>query len=219
VEPLFIACDFDGTITQRDTLHVIVETFGEGGVWGSIEPRLRAGEITLEEAMERQFAEVRATPEEVRRTVLREAPLRPGFHEFLDWARDRGHRVAILSSGFRSVIEAVLAAGGVTGVPIHSHEARFSPEGCRLVWSDRGERCELCGRPCKRHDLAGHLRGERLVYVGDGISDRCAAKMADLVFARDGLAEHLAAEGHPYLPFEDFFEVRERLEPPAIRAA
>lgn len=219
VRPLLIACDFDGTITQRDTLHAIVEAFGGWGVWDEIEPRLRAGELTLEQAMERQFAEVRSTPEAVRELVLREAPLRPGFAELVEWARRNGHRLVVLSSGFRSVIDAILAEGGVRGLAIHSHEARFSAEGCRLVWSDRGERCRICERPCKRHDLVAEWRGEPLVYLGDGISDRCAARMADLIFARDGLADYLAGERVAYLPFEDFFEVRARLELPIARAA
>ena len=219
MERLLIACDFDGTITQRDTLHVIVETFGAPGVWGAIEPALRAGELTLEQAMERQFAQVRATRDEVLEAVLREAPVRAGFHEFLAWVGERGHRLVVLSSGFRTVIDAILANAGIADLAIHSHEARFSAQGCELVWSDRGERCEHCGRPCKRHDLARYRRGERLVYVGDGISDRCAARAADLVFARDGLAEHLRAEGVPFVPFEDFFEVRAVLEPRAVRAA
>ena len=59
MKPLLIACDFDGTITCRDTLHVIVESFGERGVWERLEPRLRVGEITVEQAMQIQFAEVR----------------------------------------------------------------------------------------------------------------------------------------------------------------
>lgn len=219
MDRLLIACDFDGTITQRDTLHVIVETFGARGVWGAIEPALRAGELTLEQAMQRQFAEVRATRDEVLEAVLREAPIRAGFHELLAWVEDRGHRLVVLSSGFRTVIDAILAKAGIAGLTIHSHEARFSAEGCELAFSDRGERCEHCGRPCKRHDLALHRRGERVVYLGDGISDRCAAQAADLVFARDGLAEHLRAEGVPFVPFEDFFEVRAVLEPRAVRAA
>jgi 2-hydroxy-3-keto-5-methylthiopentenyl-1-phosphate phosphatase len=225
VESLLIACDFDGTITQRDSLHLIVEEFGTPGVWAEIEPRLRAGELTLEGAMERQFAAVRATPEEVRELVLREAPLRPGFPEFVDWARRSGHRLVVLSSGFRTVIDAVLGTAGLGDLHVHSHDARFSRAGCRLLWSDRGTPCAECGRPCKRHDLAGARRPgrdgrlERLVYLGDGISDRCAALSADVVFARDGLAEYLAAREVPFAPLEDFFAVRARLEAPAAHAA
>jgi 2-hydroxy-3-keto-5-methylthiopentenyl-1-phosphate phosphatase len=63
------------------------------------------------------------------------------------------------------------------------------------------------------------MGGEPLVYIGDGVSDRCAARMADLVFARADLARDLAADGLPFVRFEDFVEVRERLEAPSILAA
>lgn len=219
MENLLIACDFDGTITERDTLHLIVEAYGAPGVWDAIEPRLRAGALTLEQAMQEQFAAVRASADEVRALVLREAGLRRGFAEFVAWARADGHRLVVLSSGFRSVIDALLAHWGLADLEVHSHDARFSPDGCRLVWTDRGERCALCGRRCKRGEIARRRAGEPLVYIGDGVSDRCAARMADLVFARADLARDLAADGVAFVPFEDFVEVRERLERAAPLAA
>ena len=146
--------------------------------------------------MQEEFATVRATPEDVRELVLREAGLRRGFREFVHWARERDHRLIVFSSGFRSVIEAALAHWEIEGLEVVSHEARFSLDGCRLVWSDRGEVCEECGRRCKRHDLRRRSRGERMVYIGDGISDRCGARMADVIFARAMLADDLAG-GHP----------------------
>lgn len=220
METLLIACDFDGTITRRDTLHLIVEEYGTRGLWQAIEPRLRAGEVTVEQAMQEEFASVRATPAQVRELVLREAGLRPGFRELVAWADERGHRLVVVSSGFRTVIDALLAHWGLGDLPVTSNEALFSADGCELVWADRGEACGECGNRCKRHDLRGHLRaGERLVYLGDGISDRCGARMADLVFARDHLARDLAADGVPFIPFEDFVEVRQRLDARAALAA
>jgi 2-hydroxy-3-keto-5-methylthiopentenyl-1-phosphate phosphatase len=49
------------------------------------------------------------------------------------------------------------------------------------------------------------------VYVGDGYSDRCAAELADLVFARRGLARYLDERGLAYEPFDDFHQIAERL--------
>jgi 2-hydroxy-3-keto-5-methylthiopentenyl-1-phosphate phosphatase len=219
VEKLLIACDFDGTITQRDTLHLIVGRYGDEGLWQAIEPRLRAGEMTLEQAMQEEFAGVRATPEQVRELVLREAGVRAGFPELVGWARRRGHRLVVLSSGFRSVIDAVLGSVGLGHLEIASHEAEFSPQGARLVWSDRGERCAVCGRRCKRHDVRARRAGEVLVLIGDGVSDRCVAKMADVVFARAHLARDLVLDGVPFTPFDDFHEVREALEARTTLAA
>ena len=219
VETLLIACDFDGTITERDTLHLIVEAYGTHGLWEEIQPRLNAGEVSLEQAMQEEFDSVRATPEQVRELVLREAGLRRGFPEFVRWARERDHRLIVFSSGFRSVIEAALEHWGIAGLQVVSHEARFSAEGCRLVWSDRGDVCEECGRRCKRHDLRRHSRGERLVYIGDGISDRCGARMADVIFARAMLADDLERDSIRFIRFEDFDGIRERLDSPSTLAA
>ena len=205
-----LVCDFDGTITERDTLHVIVQRYGTPGVWEAIEPRLRAGEITLERAMEEQFAGVRATPDEISRLVAGQTGVRAGFHELVAWARGQGWGIAVLSSGFRSVIEEFLERAGLGDLPVEAHEARFGPDGTEIVWSELGGiPCDLCGRRCKRHDLEHHRAGhDTVVYVGDGVSDRCAAPAADVVFARDGLAAYLDEVGVPYTPFDDFDDVR-----------
>lgn len=213
MKPLLIGCDFDGTITQRDTLHVIVEAYGAANLWAELEPRLRSGEITVEQAMQEEFAAVRATPEQVREVVREHAPLRPGFPDFVRWCDHAGHRLIIFSNGFRSVIEPVLDDADLGHLEVVAHDAAFSADGCRLIWSARGSRCELCGRPCKRRPLRERWHGEQLVYLGDGISDRCVSLLADVIFARDGLAEHLAGEGVAYVPFDDFHQVRALLDP------
>ncbi len=135
------------------------------------------------------------------------------------WSRGQGHRFIVFSSGFRTVIQTTLDHWGLGDLEVVSHEALFTRDGCRLVWSDRGEACAECGRRCKRHDLRLRLRGERLVYIGDGISDRCGARMADVVFARDDLARDLSADGLAHIPFDDFTEVREWLQADASLAA
>lgn len=208
---LVIACDFDGTITRRDTLHLIVDTFGERALWDAIEPCLRSGAMTIEEAMQREFATVRTTPEEVRDLVRAEAGLRDGFTDFVAWARAAGHRLVVLSNGFASVIADVLERAGVGDLPVRSHDIEFTPEGSRIRWSHRGERCALCNRPCKRFDLDQWRTGAPVVYVGDGVSDRCVALAADTVYARDGLAEYLTEIDRPFRPFEDFVQLRNDL--------
>ena len=83
------------------------------------------------------------------------------------------------------------------------------PTGWRSTFLER-EACEVCGEPCKRVALAGVAP---YVFVGDGVSDRCASLAAERVFARSGLAQYLAASGVAYEPFETLHDVREALEP------
>ncbi len=208
MKALLIACDFDGTVTQRDTLHVIVEAFGDPQVWDALEPALHAGEMTVEDALTRQFATVHATPDDVRRIVAARAPMRRGFVDFIDWARGEGHEVLVLSNGFRSVIEPVLDDAGLHDLEVVANDCSFSSEGAVIRWDDRGPRCTACDRPCKRAPLAERRAGRTTVMIGDGISDRCVAGVADRVFARDFLARDLASRGRPFTHFDDFDQVR-----------
>ena len=47
----------------------------------------------------------------------------------------------------------------------------------------------------------------RVVMIGDGYSDYCAARLADASFARAAMRDHCDANGVAYIPFEDFHDV------------
>lgn len=209
VAPLLLAVDFDGTITLRDTLHVIVDEYGRAGVWDELEPDLLAGRITIEQAMAEQFRTVTATPDEIAALIRAQAGVRDGFADLVAFAEQRGHRLVVMSAGFRSVIDLVLGDLDLGHLEVTSNEAIFSADGCELVFSDaRGEICELCDRRCKRHQVQQRVDGhEAVIYVGDGISDRCVSGLADLVFARAGLAAWLDERERDYIAFDDFHQV------------
>lgn len=210
METLCIACDFDGTITERDTLHVIVEHFGQRSVWDALEPDLRSGAITVEQALQAEFDTVRADLTQVHETLRLHAPVRAGFREFVEWAHSRGHDLFVCSNGFRSVIEPILDDAGVD-VPVIANDATFTANGTTITWQDRGRRCDLCDRPCKRAPMRVRAGGRRLVMIGDGISDRCGAGLADVVLARAGLAQDMRDQGRTFIPFNDFHDVRAAL--------
>ncbi|MCB0881528.1 MAG: MtnX-like HAD-IB family phosphatase [Thermoleophilia bacterium] len=215
---LVIACDFDGTITERDTLNLLVREFGDGAVWDAMEPDVRAGRTSVEHAMQAEFATVRVSEADAVRWVREHAGIRAGFTECVAWARAHGHGFVVLSNGFGVLIRDVLGGLGLGDLPVHSHECAFTPEGSAIAWTERGEPCPLCSRPCKRHDLA-RVRGDaRVVYVGDGISDLCVAQAADIIYARADLADYLKSRGVPFRPFRDFHQIVTDLSPPTDAA-
>ena len=205
---LFVACDFDGTITLHDTLSLVVDRWAPG-VWQTIEGRLFSGEITLLDAMDEEFRQVRATEAEVIEYVVARAGIRPGFAEFVQWLSARGDRLIVVSAGFRVLIDPILQKAGLGNLHVHAGDALFGPGGTILSYPPSQKECVSgCGH-CKSETIAAHgpFAGP-VVYLGDGYSDRCAAVEADVCFARDGLARYLDGQGVPYQPFEDFFEVR-----------
>jgi 2-hydroxy-3-keto-5-methylthiopentenyl-1-phosphate phosphatase len=195
--------DFDGTITEVDLLQQVSQHFGEPKVVDAVEQALRDGEITLREEITREYSTVRADLDEVLDWILARARIRAGFDELLSLVRESGWSVRILSSGFVELIGPVLAHAGIEGIEILANGVDPSPDGWRVQWRDESV-CAECGEACKRAGLP--IDGE-VVYVGDGISDRCAARAADRVFATRGLARYFDEHGLPYERFDDFHDI------------
>ncbi len=188
-----IVVDWDGTVTEVDGLHLVLLEFGDARVYEQHESRL-GRELTLHEVIAGEFRTVRAPVDEVAAWMRVNARLRAGFVEFA-----HRHRPLVVSSGFHELIEPVLEREGLQ-LEVRANRLDARPDGWRVVFRN-ADPCRVCGEPCKRADVA-HL--ENLVYVGDGFSDRCVALAAARVFARDGLAAYLAAQGVSFERFENF---------------
>jgi 2-hydroxy-3-keto-5-methylthiopentenyl-1-phosphate phosphatase len=201
-----IFVDFDGTITERDLLDTIAQTFGDPEVYAEVDRGLDERRLTLHEVLRREFEPVRAPLQEVVDWVLENASVRPGFGELVRQARERGWRVVVISSGFRELIQPVLEREGAGDLELLSNSVDPDPRGWRASFRDEAS-CAVCGEPCKRASVVAESDGGEKVYVGDGISDRCGAEASDLVFARRGLAAYLSERGVPFEPFEDFHEI------------
>ena len=174
---------------------MVLTEFGEEGVYDEAERRL-GRDLTLHEVIAWEFSSVRAPLAEVSAWVREHVRVREGFHELA-----LRHRPTILSSGFRELIEPVLEREGVE-LEVLANELDPRPDGWRAIFRDDAV-CAACGEPCKR----AALNGADVVYVGDGVSDHCAALAARRVFARDGLAAYLEREGIPFERFRDLRDV------------
>jgi 2,3-diketo-5-methylthio-1-phosphopentane phosphatase len=206
---VLIVVDFDGTITERDTLVDIVQEQAPD-VFRQVEEDLDAGRITLRECIRREFEAVRGVHGEIVKRAVERARVRPGFAELVRSAEESGHRVVVVSSGFETIIRPVLERAGVRDVDIVANEVAFGTEGS-VVDFRHGRLCSVCDQECKRSVVDELRDGAPVVYIGDGYSDRCASLAADRVFARRELAAYLDEDGVAYEPFEDFVSVRAAL--------
>jgi 2-hydroxy-3-keto-5-methylthiopentenyl-1-phosphate phosphatase len=175
---------------------MVLHEFGDPDVFERASSSLERGQITLNEEIRQQFAVVTEPIEAVVLWLLDRVRLRRGFRELA-----AEHGPIVVTVGFRELIEPVLAREAIE-VELRSNSVEWTPEGWRPRFRSE-ELCSVCGEPCKRSALPPG----RVVYVGDGFSDRCAALAADRVFARDGLARYLDSVGAAYEPFEDFRDV------------
>ena len=185
-----LVLDWDGTCTVSDSLVEAIRRFGDSGVH---DRRFRS----YAESLTAEVASIRATEAEVSAWAAERIEVRAGLHELVG-----RFRPLIVSSGLPQLILPVLEREGLE-VELRSNDAEPDPDGWRLRFRDIGP-CPVCGDMCKRRSLPPE---RPLAYAGDGVSDRCAARAADRVFARDWLATELAQSGAPYEPFETMDDI------------
>jgi 2-hydroxy-3-keto-5-methylthiopentenyl-1-phosphate phosphatase len=198
-----LVLDWDGTVTERDTLHMTIERFGDVEVFRAMEAEIGRA-LTLNEVIAVEMATITAPFAEVLEWLLATVRVRPGLAEIV-----AEHDPLVVSAGFHELIEPVLAREGVEARVV-ANRLEASPAGWRSTFLERPV-CPVCGEQCKRMALVG---GGPYVFVGDGVSDRCASLAAERVFARDGLAQWLSQQGVAYEPYDDLNDVRRAVTGP-----
>lgn len=208
-DPLFVAVDFDGTMTVDETLTMLVGRFGNPDAQKRAESELGRGR-TLHDVIAAGYSSLRASPEEAVQWLLENVRFRSGVSRFLQLARRRGWRLVVVSSGLRELIVPLLAREGLVDVDLLASSLVY-PEGWQIQFA-ADQRCDICGEVCKRQLVTSLTAGEKVVYIGDGYSDGCAALTATRVFARRRLAVYLDERAKAYTWFDDFDEIADRLE-------
>ena len=195
-----LVLDWDGTVTERDTLHMAIERFGDLPAFDALEEDL-GQTLTLDEVIAAEMATIRAPLDEVTGWLVERVRVRRGFHELVE-----AHDPLVVSAGFHELIAPILSREGLS-VRLAANHVVVGSDGWRASFAERPP-CGVCGERCKRAAVAGL---GPFAYAGDGYSDRCVTLAAERRFARDGLAAWLDAQGLAYEPFDDLTVVLDAL--------
>ncbi|MEK7727507.1 MAG: 2,3-diketo-5-methylthio-1-phosphopentane phosphatase, partial [candidate division KSB1 bacterium] len=134
-------------------------------------------------------------------------PLAPGFVEFAAFCAARRWPIYVLSDGLDAYIHAILLRHHLK-LPTYSNHLEFvAPDRVRVSFPYWAESCGRCANCKRQHVQRLSQAGLRRVYIGDGFSDRCGAREADIVFAKDHLAKWCEQEGKNFRAFADFTAV------------
>jgi 2-hydroxy-3-keto-5-methylthiopentenyl-1-phosphate phosphatase len=210
--PWAILCDFDGTALAFDLGDQVALHFAGEASYQAAEDGYRAGRYGFGTLLQKVFGPIQASREEIADFARSRAAWRPGFEAFLAACARAGRPFLIVSAGLDAYIEPVVAA---LPEPLRDHlevranRADCSPDGLALAF--HGPDCGFCGA-CKGLVVEELQRaGHKVVVLGDGTGDRCAARAADFVFARAGssLVPWCQAEGIRHRVFSTFHEVIE----------
>ncbi len=202
-----ILADFDGTACAVDVANALCEGFAADG-WQALDDAVRRGDLTLRAAIDGQAAMLQASREEMLRFALERFAVDPTFVRLVSWAEAQDVKVTVVSDGFGFYIEAMLAAAGLSRVPVLANRLVEEHGALRLEHPFEHPLCVACGT-CKMRAVHRARATEGAVaFVGEGESDRFGALFADAVFAKDRLATLCDGNSVPYFPWADFDDIR-----------
>ncbi len=202
-----VLCDFDGTVSAEDVGNLLFRTFARGADPGDVVDRWKRGEISSRECLEHEASLARCTSGQLQEFV-QGCRLDPYFKDFHDFARQRGIEVVVLSDGLDRYIEQLLLRHGLGAIEFFANRLHLDGDTLRVEfpWYNMLE-CTDCGC-CKTHHLYRYRQeGYFIVYVGDGLSDRCPCENADLVFAKGDLLAHCRRQKIDCIEFRNFRDV------------
>ena len=201
-----IFCDFDGTIATHDTLDAIQDVYGPSD-WRERYSLMRRAGSSARDTIRKTLESCKATPEQIEE-LIRSIDLRPGFEEFVRLVRSIGYEFIIQSEGIDLSIRIVLHERGLDDIPYFTNRFVVNDEGrpsTRNIHSHPD--CPVCGNCKASHLIEARKAGAAIVYIGDGITDRCPAQISDVVFARAELADWCQSREMPFIRFDTFHDV------------
>lgn len=203
---MLFVIDFDGTLALKDTVDTLLERFAPAA-WRDVEQDWLRELITAVECMGQQIRMVRAdreTLEEFFQSIELDASFLSFYQHVCRYAA-----VAIVSDGLDHPIQVATHRAGLPNIPVFANQLHFVANGIDISFPHLDPHCAAGNGVCKcavARDLAQPLGGP-MVLIGDGKSDICLARRADVVFAKKSLLAYCMENDVPHIPFDNFDDV------------
>lgn len=203
--------DFDGTLTERDFYHIIIDNYLQE--WGRpfYEEWKKTKKIDVV-FLNKILGSIGRTEEEILEEIHR-IPLDKYAIDFIHRVQKAGGAFYILSAGTTYYIDRLLAHRGIEGVTVISMSGVYKDGGIEVTPDEKSPYfSEIFGINKARvvEDLKKEF--ETVFFAGDSEPDLGAAKEADIAFAKKDLKELLSKEQDEFISFENFKEIEMYLE-------
>ena len=207
-----IQLDFDGTVTTEDVGFLLLDKFVDGE-WRKYLDAYNTDRMSLGAFSKKVFGMIKVDKKTLTDFVLNSdrVKVRLGFREFLDYCKNSGIEVVIVSNGLTFYIVTVLEKSNIDGLDIHAAENVFSSDGMKVRYlSPDGKELDAGFKEAYTDFLC--QKGYRVIYIGDGNSDIYSSRKAKYLLATSKLLQRCREENHKCYPFNDFSDVIKALE-------
>ncbi len=206
---VLVQCDFDGTITEEDISFLLLDTFAQGD-WRRLLREYKEHRISVGEFNTKAFAMVKADNSTMLEALKGKVKVRAGFQELVDYCRQKGFRLVIVSNGLAFYIVAILKNLGLEDIEVYAAQASFHPMGMKVHYA--GPSGEVIQEGFKEtYTRLFRKQGYEVMYVGNGDSDIAPARYAHHIFATGDLLAYCKENKLSCKPFENFFDVVKEL--------
>lgn len=198
--------DFDGTITAEETLEGSIQRIIEPEIYREKFKEMLAGKLTLAEVLHLGFSTISSERLSDILDYVRSVPIRPGFPELLDAMSELNIPVVVISGGLQPYVDEKLMSYRDRLLAVHSVGLDCSGQFMKLVSDYEGN-----GEVMQKTLIMAQYDYEHAICAGDSYTDINMAKNSQTVFARDKLADMLGSQGIPFIPWEDFYDIRDSI--------
>jgi 2,3-diketo-5-methylthio-1-phosphopentane phosphatase len=196
-----IVCGFDRTIAVTDVVDHLFNEFA-GPERQLIERDRIEGRISARDYLARQTALLRAHQHELTR-FFHSVEIDRVFPIFAEFCASRHLPLLIISDGFDLAIRQILARHGLGHLLIiANHLEQRALNRWQVTFPYGSPYCRTGGGVCKCKIANGGAKP--VILIGDGRSNTCLARQADLVLAKGYLADYCVTQRIPYLQISGF---------------
>lgn len=198
--------DFDGTLTDRDFYHIVIDKYLSDWAREYYEEWRKTKKINVE-FLNKIFGAMDRDEDEILEDIL-EIPLDPYAAEFIQRVEKSGGDFYILSAGTSYYINRLLEHLNINNVTVISIEGKYRNRGITIMPDPRDEFfSDIWGIDKAKVVSSLKEKYEKVYFAGDSEPDMGAAKASDCAFARNDLQKMLAAGNVPFVPFKKYNEV------------
>jgi 2,3-diketo-5-methylthio-1-phosphopentane phosphatase len=203
--------DFDNTIATCDVFDNMLLLFSRDDRWVELEKRWKSGRIGSKTCMEGQIRGMDLGKKSLD-AYLPKIKLDPCFKTLYKFLQFKKVKTVVLSDNFDYILNQILKINKVKKLKVLANKLSFSRDKVITDYPFKNKDCQICAHCKTKNLLASSPKGATIIYVGDGTSDICPAKHAQLVFAKDNLLRYFKDNKMEHVVFHNLKEVFTQLK-------
>ena len=201
-----IYCDFDGTITKKDSVNGFFEMYAPEN-WMDSEKLWIEGKISSRENAITQVGLLKNISQKQLDDYINAIEIDDYFLEFVEYVKSKDIKLTILSDGFDMFIQNVLKRHNLV-IPYYANKLIYQNGKFNIEFPYYNKNCDKKAGMCK----CSKVKEKSFCYIGDGTSDLCIAKKANILFASKNLHNYCEKNNIKHIHFKSFCDILKLLD-------